>query len=292
MQGKLARSQFGLEAMGFDMMTKLIQTLGVDEASGLSGRLWRLFAPYNKRDSRARANLAASIPTLSPAEIDACINGMWDNLGRTTAEAFHMPTLLAEEDRFTIAPGVQEAIRAAKTHGAVFVSLHLGNWELAAPLAAKLGLPVAGVYQRIRNPIVDARITTIRARHYPQGLYPKGHETARRLLKTISEGGTATIMADLRDLTGVPVPFFGREAPSTLFPALLARGRNVPLFAGAIFRVEGATFRVDMQEIPVLKTQDREHDLRETTAHIQAVFETFIRQAPGQWMWGHRRWAR
>lgn len=289
---RLEQAGFGAEYAGFRAAGGLIQALKVDQASALSGALWRQFAPLNKRDARARTNLAASIPALNEAKREACITAMWDNLGRTAAEAFHLPALLAEEDRFTVPPEVREAIAVASRHGAVFVSLHLGNWELAAPLAARLGLPVAGVYQRLRNPLVDGYVTAMRGTHYPLGLYPKGHETARRLLKTISEGGTATIMADLRDLAGVRVPFFGQLAPSTPFPALLARGRGVPLFAGAIFRVQGATFHAEMVEIPVTKSADREADITETTARMQSTFEAFIRKSPGQWMWGHRRWAR
>lgn len=232
------------------------------------------------------------MPELDDQAIAKLLDGMWNNLGRTSAEAFHLPQLMAEQDRFDIGPEFHEAIRVAKVRGAVFVSLHQGNWELASPLLHCHGLPVAGVYQRLRNPLVDQRATDARAPFYSLGLHSKGSETARRLLRIVSRGGTVTIMGDLRDLTGLSVPFFGTPAPSTPFPALLARGRDMPIYAGVVMRKAGATFRVSVAEVPVHRTGDLETGLLETTAAIQRQFEAFIREAPEQWMWGHRRWAR
>ncbi len=284
--------RFRLEAAGFRLMTGLIRSLGPDRASALSGAMWRRFAPLNKRHGRARANLLASLPGLAPEQVEHYLGAMWENLGRTAAEAFHIGALTAELDRFRVDDDTREAVAAAKRRGAVFVSLHQGNWELAAPMLHRLGLPVAGVYQRLQNPLVEAQASRFRLPFYSLGLYSKGHETARNLLRIVGQGGTVTIMADLRDLTGVPVPFFGRPAPSTLFPALLARGRDVPLFAGVVQREAGATFRIRTTEIPVARAGARDDDLTETTARIHACFEDYIRERPEQWMWGHRRWAK
>ena len=285
-------AQYRLEAAGFDALGGLINALGPDRAGDISAAVWRRLAPLNKRHARAAGHLRASMPELGEAEIAAILIEMWDNLGRTSAESFLLSRLLAERDRFTIGDDTRDAIRVAQQRGAVFVSLHQGNWELASPLLHANGLPVAGVYQRLQNPLVEARASATRSPFYALGLHAKGVETARALLRILGNGGTVTIMADLRDLTGVQVPFFGRPAPSTIFPALLARGRNTPLFAGVVLRDKGSTFRIKTVEIPVLRTADRDADILGTTAAIQAVFEGFIREHPGQWMWGHRRWSR
>ncbi|MGL5446165.1 MAG: lysophospholipid acyltransferase family protein [Rhabdaerophilum sp.] len=286
------RAQFRLEAAGFDLGSGLIGALGPDRAGAIGAACWRKLAPLNKRHKRAEAHLRAAMPELGDGEITHILDEMWANLGRTSVEAFHLERLIREQERFTIAPELHEAIRVAKARGAVFVSLHQGNWELASPLLHHHGLPVAGVYQRLRNPIVDERATHARGPFYQLGLYAKGNETARRLLRIVGDHGTVTIMADLRDLSGVNVPFFGQPAPSTLFPALLARGRDVPIFAGVVFRREGATFEAKVAEVPVSRSGNRDADLTETTAAIQRQFEAFIRESPGQWMWGHRRWRR
>lgn len=286
------RAQFRLEAAGFDLGARLIRSLGPDRAGSISSAIWRRLAPLNKRHARAASHLRASMPELGEPDIAHLLDEMWGNLGRTSVEAFHLEQLIREEDRFVIAPEFFEAIQIAKARGAVFVSLHQGNWELASPLLHHHGLPVAGVYQKLRNPVVDARATAARGPFYALGLHSKSNETARKLLRIVGDRGTVTIMADLRDLSGINVPFFNQPAPSTLFPALLARGRDVPIFAGVVLRREGATFEAKIAEVPVTRSSDRETDLFETTTAIQRQFEAFIREKPGQWMWGHRRWRR
>lgn len=286
------RARFRAEALGFEALSALVRGLGPDRASAISGALWQRFAPWNKRHARAEAQMRAALPELSDGEITANLAEMWGNLGRTSAEAFHIGALIADRDRFEIGDDTRDAVRTAKARGAVFVSLHQGNWELASPLLHAEGLPVAGVYQRLQNPEVEEVASRFRKPFYTLGLHAKGHETARQLLRIIGGGGTVTIMADLRDLSGIYVPFFNQPAPSTGFPALLARGRDVPLFAGVVFRENGARFRVKTTEIPVARTADREADITATTAAIQRCFEGYIRERPGQWMWGHRRWSR
>lgn len=280
------------EALGFALLARLVVALGPDRAGAISSAVWRRLAPLNRRHKRARAQMALALPALSEAGIAANLDAMWRNLGRTMAEAFTLEALLAEPERFAIGEDTRAAVEKAKARGAVFVSLHQGNWELASPLLQSLGLPVAGVYQKLQNPHVEAMASAYRAPFYALGLHAKGHDTARQLLRIVGNGGTVTIMADLRDLAGIAVPFFHRDAPSTGFPALLARGRGVPLFAGVVFREAGARFSVRTVEIEVPHTDDREADIRAATAAIQRAFEGFIRERPGQWMWGHRRWAR
>ncbi|KAF0231161.1 MAG: lipid A biosynthesis lauroyl [Beijerinckiaceae bacterium] len=288
----LKRAQFQAEALGFRALAALVSGLGPDRASAISGAAWQKLAPLNKRHARAEAQMRAAMPALADAGIAANLAQMWENLGRTSAEAFHIGALVADKDRFAISEDTHEAIRVAKARGSVFVSLHQGNWELAAPLLHTLGLPVAGVYQKLLNPLVEDQASVFRKPFYTLGLYAKGNEAARQLMRIVAAKGTVAIMADLRDMSGIPVPFFHRDAPSTGFPALLARTRDVPLFAGVVFREAGATFRVRTVEIPVARTADREADIVETTAAIQRCFEGFIREKPGQWMWGHRRWSR
>ena len=285
-------TQWRLEAFGLAMMQKLLQALGPDRASAVSGWLWRRLAPLNKRHTRADAQLAAAMPALSAGERRAILLDMWENLGRTTAESFHITALLADRSRFEVGADTRDAIAQAQQAGAVFVSLHQGNWELASPLLNALGLPVAGVYQKLQNPLAEAQALALRAPHYPLGLFAKGNDAARGLLRLVGARGTVSIMADLRDMGGVSVPFFHRDAPSTGFPALLARTRGVPMFAGVVKRRAGATFVVEVVRIEVPQTPDKQADIEAATANIQRTFEGFVRSAPGQWMWGHRRWAR
>jgi Kdo2-lipid IVA lauroyltransferase/acyltransferase len=284
------RLLFPLEAAGFAAIAGLTRALPVGQASTLSGAAWRKFAPLNRRHARADSQLAIAMPELNKAQRAKILDGMWDNLGRTTAESFHLDEILNDPTRIEIPPELADIVQKVKLKGGVFVSLHLGNWELAVPLLAQAGLDVTSVYQRIRNPHVDNVVTQMRAKYYRGGLLPKSADAAKQLLRVATRGGVIAIMGDLRDFRGEPVPFFGRPAPSNTFPAVLARQRKLPLYVAKIMRLSGARFKLCIEQINICETSDKLADIRDATCAIQAQFERWIRETPEQWMWGHRRW--
>jgi len=109
-------------------------------------------------------------------------------------------------------------------------------------------------------------------------------------MRIAKAGGCAAFLADQRESRGVSVPFFGRLAPSTPFPALVAETLNLPLFAFRVKREKGASFSIKTEPVALSQTGDREADVAATTAALQATYEGFVREAPEQWMWAHRRW--
>jgi KDO2-lipid IV(A) lauroyltransferase len=125
---------------------------------------------------------------------------------------------------------------------------------------------------------------------YLGGLFPKNKQTARTALRHVRNGGVISIMADLRDKSGVLAPFFGREAPSTPFPALLAVALGKKLLIGQVIRDPGVRFRVKLEEVDVARTGSRETNIAATTVLIQSKIENFVREYPDQWMWSNRRW--
>jgi KDO2-lipid IV(A) lauroyltransferase len=113
---------------------------------------------------------------------------------------------------------------------------------------------------------------------------------ARVLLRAIKDGASPCFLADLRDDNGPSVPFFGRLARSTVFPALLARTTGIPLYAGAAFRRPGGRFSIRIAPISMPVTDDSAADALTATKTLHRQFEAFIREAPEQWMWAHRKW--
>jgi Kdo2-lipid IVA lauroyltransferase/acyltransferase len=136
-----------------------------------------------------------------------------------------------------------------KSPRVIVCGLHLGNWEILAHGGQRLGVSLIGVYQRISNPHVEALMRSMREPLYKTGLTPKTPMAGRVLLRAIKDGACPCFLADLRDDNGPSVPFFGRPARSTVFPALLARTTGVPLYAGAAFRRRGARFSIRIAPI-------------------------------------------
>ena len=278
---------YRLEYVAFRAVGTLLGALPVETASAWSGHVWRVIAPLLKRHRRAVRALARAFPEKSAAECERIACDMWECLGRTFAEFFHLDSIF-DSDRIDI----EDAARtlAALPAGAIICAAHQGNWEIATMSLIKAGAAPAGVYQSIKNPLVDARVKTIRARFYPSGLFRKDPSIARPILRLVREGGYFAMLADLRDKNGVAVPFFGAPAPSTAFPAFLSRQSGAPIFVGRILRLPGVRFRMRLDPIAAPPAGDREAAIAATTAAIQSAFERSIRDKPAQWMWAHRRW--
>lgn len=278
-----------LEFAGLWLAVVVARAIPLRAASWLSGKLWRLIASRLSRQKRALANLELAFPEKSQDELRAIAGAMWENLGRTFAESFRIKTL-TKGGRIVFEPAEDFDAAALGLRPFIVCGLHLGNWEILAHGGQRLGVSLIGVYQRVSNPYVEALVRTMREPLYRAGLMPKTSMTARSLLRAIKDGACPCFLADLRDDRGAPVPFFGRPARSNLFPALLARTAGVPLFAGAAFRRPGARFSIRIAPILVPQTDDLEADALAATQALQRRYEAYIREAPEQWMWAHRKW--
>ena len=278
-----------LEYLGFRALQAAGRALPLETASAASGLAWRLIAPHLHRQERALANLRLAYPELSEEERKRIAAAMWENLGRTFGESFHLEEIVAQKRiRFEPMEQLEDIIRGGPC---VVCGLHLGNWELVAYASKLMGASFTGVYQRLSNPLVDEETRKLRAFLYDGGLLPKTPVSARALMKTAKSGGYPAFLADLRDDNGTAVPFFGAPALATVFPALLARKAGLPLYAGAAFREPNVRFVIRAARVEVPHTHDHAADAAAGTAALHAQFEAFIRQAPEQWMWAHRKWA-
>ena len=280
--------RYRLEYAGFRALQAAVLSLSPEAASAGSGRAWRLIAPHLHRQKRALRNLELAFPEWSAEKRLAVAAAMWENLGRTFAETFHLKTLLTF-DRIAFEPE-ERFDEIARGGPSVLCALHLGNWELVAFTGRRIGRPITGVYQRLSNPYVDEAARELRSPLYEGGLLPKTPVTARTLLRTAREGGFPAFLADLRDDRGTAVPFFGHPARSNVFPALLARTTGLKLYAFAAFRRPDVRFVIRCEEVQIPQTNNRQDDAVAATAALQAQFEAFIREAPEQWMWAHRKW--
>jgi Kdo2-lipid IVA lauroyltransferase/acyltransferase len=286
---KIAQLRSYCAYLAFRFGAFILGALPLESASALSSCLWRAIAPHLRRHKRACAHIAASYPALTPREVDAMARDMWGWLGHVYAEGFHLHELL-QSDRIDLGtvPDLLKSLPADR--GVVFCGAHQGNWELLVIGLLRMGYAPCGIYQRVKNPYIDAMIQRMRADFYTAGLLPKQKTSAMTMLRHVRAGGAIALLADLRDYQGVQVPFFGRLAPSTPFPAMIARVHDVPLCLGSVERLPHGRFRLHVRRIDVPMTADRDADIALATARLQSAIEEIIRHTPHEWMWAHRRW--
>jgi len=258
-------------------------------------------SPGGRRHKKAMANLKIAFPEKSESEHEAIALRMWDNIGRVIAETAQIDRLIAEPERIEIDSDIYKRYKG-KMGTVVAASMHMGNWELAVWPLVISDSKIAAVYRLVKNPYVDTYLRSMRSQLYPGGLFAKGRargksagiDTARMIgsyVRTVLNNETATIafMADLYDGKGIPVPFFGKEAKSTPFPAMLARRLGARIWIGHCIRTgPHSRFRIITKEIQVPRTDDAEEDVRQITATMKKQFEAWIRETPEQYMWTNR----
>lgn len=270
-------------------MAGLLNALPIGAASAFMGACWQFLARFNHRHATVLKHLREAFPEKDAAWIEKTTSLHWNNLGRTFAEGLCIAKLLKESDRIELQSHMLIDQLAQGQKGAVFVSLHMGNWELLAIPALQNGLSMAAIYQRASNPLVDSYIRQVRQPLYPGGLHSKRTTSVNGLINWVRDGDTVCMMGDLRQSNGIEVPFFSYMAPSTPFPALIAEKLDVPLIAACCRRTGGCHFAIQAVEIPTGEGDTLDERVATATARIHQQFETWIKETPEQWMWGHRR---
>ncbi|ALG69755.1 lauroyl acyltransferase [Azospirillum thiophilum] len=279
---------YPLEGMLIHGVNALFRALPLDRASALGGRIARTVGPWLPGDARARRNLTRVFPEKPKAEIDAILQDMWDNLGRTVAEYPHLEQIGRERVEVI---GIEhvDALREDGRAGIV-VSGHLANWEVQSVIARLNGLEVGVVYRAPNNPIVGKLLVKLRGAATDTHI-PKGPDGARLLLRYLSKGGHVGMLIDQKMNDGIPIPFFGRDAMTAPAAALLGMKLKLPLCAARTERLEGARFRYTILPPEAYPTSgDRNADARIVMERLNRLLEDWIRERPAQWLWIHRRW--
>ncbi len=279
-----------LEYGALMLVVFILRMMPLATASGLMGWAWRKVAPKLSRQNRAMAHLRASFPEKSEEDLIAITDGMWENLGRTFAEGLLVDRFEKTAGKFHLDENFDTFYQRITEKGGVLVSLHSGNWELGGIVAHQHGVKLSTVYQQLKNPLVNAYVVGQRNAFFKGGIHAKGNKAGNKLMAWVREGNIAAIMGDLRDSAGVSVEFFGRPAPSNIFPARMAHNLGVPLVAARMVRRKGLDFDLDFRFVEFNDSGDSEADIQAATAEVQSIFESWIRERPDQWMWAHKRW--
>ncbi len=284
--------RYGAEAAVFFVFMALFRVLGLPLASALGGWIGRNVFPLLPPDRVARANLLAAFPEKTQSERDAIRRTMWDNLGRVVAEYPHLEKFRAGGDdpriRYSFPPG--QNADSLRGQAVLFLSAHLANWEMMPILGEELGYDGATVVRPPNNPYVAAWVARQRSINGPETLIAK-HNAARQMLGQMREDRVLYMLVDQKLREGISVPFFGRAAPTTPAPAVMALKYGARIILAANRRLPGSRFHVTV--LPPLEftpSGDEDRDTAALTAAITLRIEEMVRADPGQWLWIHNRW--
>lgn len=256
-------------------------------AGGLYGRLDR------KRRELAARNLARAFPEKSAGEIAALVRDVFAHFGGMAADLVVTLDEPVEETLARVDVANIEVARAARATGRplIFLTPHLGNWELAAFAAAANGLAMAVVARPLDNTLLEERLRAFRERTGNR-VVPKA-DAARPILKTLRRAGMVGILVDqhAHPPDAVVAPFFGRPASTTTVVARMADRTEALVLPAHALRVAPRRYRLAFEDpLDVRALAPEEREVGALTSRINRLVEEMVRRDPSQWLWLHNRW--
>jgi KDO2-lipid IV(A) lauroyltransferase len=241
-----------------------------------------------------RENLRIAFPDLGRAERRRIARRSWAHLGREAVATF----LLGAETRESVRSRIDgwegfdafEA-RVREGGGAIAVTGHFGNWEMAGAAVASRGLHVDAVATTQRNPLFNHDLVESRA-DLGMVIVPRD-EAPRRILRGLRAGHVAGIVGDQNvAVGGIHVNFMGRPAVTARGAAVFALRTGSPLYVGLAVALPGPRwrYRFSIEEVTIEPSGDFDEDVRRLTQAHTDVLEKAVRAHPEQYFWPHKRW--
>src|SRR5271155_872690 len=255
-----------------------------------------VYALHRRLRRVGRRNLTLAFPEMSQRERRRLLRGEFISLGRQLAEVCLFPRFTRENvSSVVVYDGFENFDRAyARGKGVLFLTGHLGAWELSAFAHSLQGHPLSIVMRSLDNPYIDALIQSYRTMHGNRTV--DKDDFVRGLLAAMKAGETVGILMDTNMTApqGVFVDFFGIPASTAGGLARIALRTGaavVPGFTVWDAKLRKYSLRFD-PAVELIRTNnnDNEADIVANTAKFTKVIEDVIRRYPDQWLWVHRRW--
>jgi Kdo2-lipid IVA lauroyltransferase/acyltransferase len=277
---------------------KAVAKFDPDRMANFAAAFLRTVGPWLPEHRVGRDNLRAAFPKKSPAEIEAILRGVWDNLGRVAAEFAHLDSLWdyrldrPAASRIEFSTRDMEIFQQLRDDGkpAFVFAAHLANWELPALAGQVNGLDSTIVYRLPNLGGVAQAIVNMRAGHMGK-LIAGGPDAPFKIARALEAGTHVGMLVDQHYGKGVDVIFFGRRCKANPMLARLAHHFDCPIHGVRVIRLGGRRFRGELTEaLKVSRDADGRVNIERTMQAITSVVEQWVREHPEQWLWLHRRW--
>ncbi|HEY1952165.1 MAG TPA: lysophospholipid acyltransferase family protein [Gemmatimonadaceae bacterium] len=253
------------------------------------------YRPLGIRKRVVERQIAAAFPNLDHQQVEALSRESYEHLGRTFIETALLDTI-GKQGLLDLVENVEgwEIIEQemADGRGAIMVTGHIGNWELAGAYVAARGVPLDAIARGMANPLFDSYVT--RARQAVGMTIVHDSEAVRRTPRALRSGRAVAFIADqgVLGLASTFVPFFGRPAKTPRGAAVFALRFEVPVIFVVALRQPNGRFRMVIERIEARRTDDMDRDVDAIVAAFTEHLEKWVRAVPAQYFWQHRRWKR
>ena len=225
-------------------------------------------------------------PLATAAQVDAAARGCVRTTARYYADFAYGPRRGGARP-FESAEGIHHITEAAaRGHGVILLSAHLGNPESIGRTLADLGLDLVVLTEPLRPQAVHDFVQATREGSNPGVRFVSADLPGIRLmLEHLKRGGVIAVLGD-RDVlgNGVPLTFFGEHARMPGGIADLALRTGAAVVPGFALRTRNGGIRAVVEPpLNLPRSGDAAADPAEARRRVVAALERGIRMAPDQW---------
>jgi KDO2-lipid IV(A) lauroyltransferase len=234
----------------------------------------------------ARRNLALCFPGMTPNERERLVKRNFESVGMSIAEiAFAwFAADRRNRGRFTVR-GIEHVTNAlALGHGAILYTGHFTALEICGRPLRRVLPSFNAMFSRRSNALLDEIQRRGRLRLADQAI---SSDNVRSLLRALKRNAAFWYAPDQMHSLGELVPFFGEPAMTSLATSKLARLSGAAVVPFSFRRTDDRghyelEFHAPLPDFPTA-------DARADTHALVRRLEDFIRAAPEQYQWLHRR---
>lgn len=268
----------------------VLRFLPLSLASRLAGWCFERIGPHTPRARKVRQNLAVAFPGQNPFEAERLLRSTFRYVGVAMVELVQLPRIWRRREQrieFVLEPG---AVRPAAERPSVFVTAHVGAWQLTPLVGAKFGLTIPIIHAPEENPYVDRLFKRLRSGWRGPLVVRDGG--VREAMRSLNRGHSIGLAIDTRLDSGEALPFFGEDALTNTVPARLALRYRCDVIPVLAERLPNERYRIRIFP-PVRSREDsmRANDqVRDIVVQLNQLIEGWIRARPGEWFCMKQRW--
>ena len=267
----------------------IFKILGPNISSNLSGKIFQKIGPFFRSKKIVHSNIKKAYPNIETENLNKITNLMWNNYGRVFAEYVFIKDFRFGNLSSNIEIKGQNVLDQIKRSNqkVIFVSGHLGNFELMAMCLDKNNINLSTIYRPLNNVFLNKIMEGIRKKYICKNQIKKGIGGMKALISLKKKNFSTALMIDQRVSEGILSNFFNKKALTTTIPAQLIKKFNIPVIPIYIERIREINFEITIDK-PIYFSKNDSNQI--ITDRLNKVLESMILKKPEQWIWTHNRW--
>jgi KDO2-lipid IV(A) lauroyltransferase len=254
--------------------------------------LWYRLDERHRRITRSNLKFAFGAD-LAPEVREKLARATFRHFVRFAWESLEL--LLAPESylkaRFVVVGEEHVDAALAQGKGMIAITAHAGNWEYTVFAYGLTRQPVTVVGRELDHPL-GARLARYLRERCGNRMVDK-RRGMKEILRHLKQNRVVGIVIDQNTAAdqGLLVNFFGKPARTTPVAAVLARRVGAPVLPVFSRRLpDGRHLMAILPPLPMKRTEDVQADIRRHLKLQSRAIEAWVRTAPDQYLWLHRRW--